>query len=254
MMLFFTTCFIHELPQMASLSGVFGKIVVGVVDRKTDTIPAITDTELLFLDTIGLEDLDELSAKYTTDELRAVAKVLFGHYLYTRLAVNDYLAHITPAFYPAMELFGTNNIYLLPKTTQPYEIKDEKTILNSGMYESSFWAVRQSESATRFLAWWNEKIKQQGYINRCEGLNADELWLNHVPIFFENVKIVRDPLLIKKHKIKFKKNNTKPSSLGIYIPKKPLMWLRKPLATGLRALSNGIDNVLKLYQQARSDG
>jgi hypothetical protein len=249
MTFFFTTCFIHELPQIASLSSRFDKIIVGIVDIETKNIHPIANTELLFLDQIRLTYLNELSAKYSTEELRAIAKVLFGKYLYEGLSDNDFLVYITPLFYltdTTRLQTDTHDIFLLPKTTQPFEIKDEKTILNSGMFESDFWAVRKSKNATQFLNWWEEKVIKQGYIKPCEGLNADELWLNHVPVFFKNVKIIRDNYWITKNISKTKKYTSTVSSLGIYTPTKPLMWLRKPLVNALLAMSTGVDSFLKL--------
>jgi hypothetical protein len=41
-----------------------------------------------------------------------------------------------------------------------------------------------------FVAWWKERMIDQGYERPKEGLNADQKWLNFLPFYFQNVRIL----------------------------------------------------------------
>ena len=71
-------------------------------------------------------------------------------------------------------------------------LPDEKQILNSGIFHAGFFALKRSSETLKFLDWWQKRTAEKGYIQLCKGMNGDQLWLEHVPIFFEKV-------LVEKH-------------------------------------------------------
>ncbi len=68
---------------------------------------------------------------------------------------------------------------------------DEKQILNTGIYHSGVLALKKSNEVAAFLAWWGSNTRSKGFRDLCRGLNADQLWLEHVPTLYENVHILK---------------------------------------------------------------
>ncbi|GAB3947948.1 hypothetical protein GCM10028805_21150 [Spirosoma harenae] len=68
---------------------------------------------------------------------------------------------------------------------------DEKHFQNTGLYSSDFLVFRRSAETERMLNWWDSRVRERAYINFCEGLCLDQIWLMHVPIFFRDVVIVK---------------------------------------------------------------
>lgn len=246
---YFTTCHLDELQSVQKLSQQLPnrQLWIGIADKK-QPLPSLSESiKISFLDDIGIKNINELSDKYTVEELKAISKVLFAHHYYQSLADGDALVYVSNKSYPhypqpMVDNLALFDILLFPKTTQPFAWKDEKKILNSGMYQADCWAVKRSTNGTKFLDWWHDKIIKQGYIQPCEGLNADELWLNHAPILFEKVKVVRD-LSFLTISAALPKQLPK-SSLGIPIKTLAFGFIRKLLATMFLKLSNAIDALL----------
>jgi hypothetical protein len=57
------------------------------------------------------------------------------------------------------------------------------------MYDAGFWGIRKTENVLRFLKWWQDRLADRAYFDLCNGMNHEQLWLNYVPIFFENVTV-----------------------------------------------------------------
>lgn len=70
---------------------------------------------------------------------------------------------------------------------------DEKFFQNVGLYSADFLAFRRSAETDRLLAWWQDRVQERAYVDFCAGLCTDQLWLMHVPVFFEGVRLVKNP-------------------------------------------------------------
>jgi hypothetical protein len=69
----------------------------------------------------------------------------------------------------------------------------EPTVLNVGLYNLGFIAVRRSEETDKFLQWWMIKLKKQCVIDLKNGLFVDQLWINFVPVYYEKVLVLKHP-------------------------------------------------------------
>ncbi len=49
--------------------------------------------------------------------------------------------------------------------------------------------MKQTKESIRFLNWWCNNTQNKGFRDLCKGLNAEQLWLEHVPALFDNVYI-----------------------------------------------------------------
>lgn len=82
---------------------------------------------------------------------------------------------------------------LVPESDNKAVRDNEITSLMTGIYNLGFVAVANRPEGRRFAAWWRDRLRHFCYDDIPLGLFVDQRWCDHVPAFFENVLIVRDP-------------------------------------------------------------
>lgn len=95
-----------------------------------------------------------------------------------------------------MALLQTNDIVLCSGWQHPHpddRLPDSAFLLNYGTYFSGLWGVRRSGQAARLLDWWAQNLLERGQYRPCEGLAADQLWLDLVPAFFPGTALLHHP-------------------------------------------------------------
>ncbi len=68
----------------------------------------------------------------------------------------------------------------------------ELSFLRAGIYNGGVVGLKNSTTATDFLRWWKDRLIWN-CLHSEPGLEADQSWLNFVPLFFSDVKILKDP-------------------------------------------------------------
>lgn len=212
-----TICTIRQLPQALALgasinlsttTGQSEPVLIGLVDDPTQ-LPTgfVSPYPLLPIgELIPAEQLAQLSAMYTPTEFAAACKPLFIAEAFrrypdsTRLIYADPNCQFLSAPTPIWELLAKSTILLTPFITtnpttglQDKSWPDEKFFQNIGLFCSDFLALRRSVETDRLLTWWDNRVRERAYINFCEGLCLDQLWLMHVPVMFRDVAIVKKP-------------------------------------------------------------
>lgn len=199
----FTVCSINQLAHAFVLGDSIKTqhpnhaFFIGLVDNKSN-IPAISHLPYPIVDIseIHIPGFSKMAEKYTIDELIADCKPFFAKYFIQK---NDKIIYIdsTSFVYNSFDFItqtlDNQDIIIVPQLLHAGVHPDEKQILNTGIYHAGFLALKQSEESKRFLNWWSNNTENKGYQNLCKGLNADQLWLEHVPALFEKV-------YIEKHK------------------------------------------------------
>ncbi|WP_461079896.1 hypothetical protein [Spirosoma flavus] len=212
-----TVCTIHQLPQAYALADNFrqfaatstgqaGPVLIGLADDPhqlpanfVSPYPLLPISELLSVD-----ELSALSATYTPTEFAAACKPLFIKEAFRRYpnAATLLYADVNLRFFaslaPIQELLNTANLVLTPLLTRSLDESDtywpdEKAFQNVGLYSADFMAFRRSEETDRLLAWWDDRVRTRAYVNFCEGLCTDQIWLMHMPVYFRNVTVIRNP-------------------------------------------------------------
>ncbi len=200
-MLAFTVCHINQLSN-ACLLGDSLKVqnphyqyFIGLVDDK-DNIPTDFKTPYPIVDipVISIEGFQEMAQRYTSDELLANCKPFFAQYFIQKSERIIYfdcqtIVHQSISFFS--EILDNQSIVLVPQLLYAGIHPDEKQILNTGIYHSGVLALKKSNEVLAFLAWWGSNTRSKGYRDLCRGLNADQLWLEHVPALYENVHILK---------------------------------------------------------------
>ena len=99
---------------------------------------------------------------------------------------------------PLLEELRTNDILLTPHLLEPEDshgaiLDNEVSALRTGIYNLGFVAIRTTGEGARFAKWWNDRLLSFCYDDIPNGLFVDQRWCDHVPAFFEKVKVLRDP-------------------------------------------------------------
>ena len=97
-----------------------------------------------------------------------------------------------------IESLDMNDILLTPHQLSPDEddsaIRDNEICsLMHGIYNLGFVAVSTRDEGRRFAQWWSARLQSFCYDDIPSGLFTDQRWCDHVPAFFEGVKIIKDP-------------------------------------------------------------
>ncbi len=88
-----------------------------------------------------------------------------------------------------------NDIILTPHFFSPPKDNkqpNELSILNCGIYNLGFLALKRSENTSNFLNWWSNRLLEYCRIDFCSGMFVDQLWVNLVPIYFNKVSILKN--------------------------------------------------------------
>ncbi|MGI4021973.1 MAG: hypothetical protein ACRYFA_10740 [Janthinobacterium lividum] len=158
--------------------------------------------KIVEIDVNLIQDFETRAANYNIFELTTSIRP------FVALQVLDNCSNISKFFYLDCDIKVYNSFSIADDLLNEYDILisphfispipadgyllDEKSFFNSGFFNSGFFAFNRSPEAIAFLEWWNEKLKTQCIIDFCQGLFADQIWLNLVPHYFKKVKIIKD--------------------------------------------------------------
>lgn len=201
-MLIFTVCHINQLANAIVLGNSLKsqnldyQFIIGLVDDKNN-IPADINLPFPIIDIneVSINGFQEMAQKYTYEELLADCKPFFAQYLVKN---NEKVVYIDPtsvifqsiAF--VEDILNQSNIIITPQLLFANVHPDEKQILNSGIYHAGFIGLKKSDETSKFLKWWGNNTRTKGFKNMCKGLNADQLWLEHVPAMYYGVHILKE--------------------------------------------------------------
>ncbi|MDB5239472.1 MAG: hypothetical protein JWP57_97, partial [Spirosoma sp.] len=209
-----TICTIRQLPQAFALGDSFSThaldtnghpepFIIGLADDPAHLPVHFTSPYLLLPieSMLPAATLAALSARYTPTEFVAACKPMFLTEIFRRYPAISQLVYADPnllfstSITPIWTQLSTANALLTPHITkQPKDMAwpDEKFFQNVGLYSADFLALRRSEETNRLLAWWHDRIESRAYINFCAGLCTDQLWLMHMPVFFQHTRIIKN--------------------------------------------------------------
>lgn len=106
--------------------------------------------------------------------------VVFNSLDYIIEQLNDNPVILTPHFYkPQPDL----------QSIKHYEI----SVLKHGIYNLGFLGINTSQNGLVFLNWWTERLLSYCYDEIARGLFTDQRWIDLAPVFFDFIKILRQP-------------------------------------------------------------
>jgi 2-polyprenyl-3-methyl-5-hydroxy-6-metoxy-1,4-benzoquinol methylase len=94
----------------------------------------------------------------------------------------------------------TSDIVLTPHQLDPDSrieaiVDNEIGSLKYGIYNFGFFGVRNSPEGRRFAKWWGDRLFLFCQERLDLGLWTDQKWINHVPVFFDDVATLKEPRL-----------------------------------------------------------
>lgn len=87
---------------------------------------------------------------------------------------------------------------LTPHITRPLTgeaAPDDRTILQSGIYNLGFMAVRRTPKVLALIDWWAERCRFDCRVDFAAGLFTDQRWMDLAPGFVDRLAILRTPTL-----------------------------------------------------------
>jgi hypothetical protein len=95
-------------------------------------------------------------------------------------------------------LLDRYDMVLTPHQLEPDQhrqaiVDNEIGSLKHGIYNLGFLAVANTTEGCRFARWWCDRLLEFCFDDIPGGLFTDQRWCDHVPVFFPNTHILRDP-------------------------------------------------------------
>jgi len=150
---------------------------------------------------IGIEGYEDMAFKYDVIEFSTAVKPFFIKKLF-----NDYekVLYLDPdmVVYSSLQFLFDDldkfDALLTPHIIKPYikyqSATPEETILFVGIFNLGFFGIKNTETGNYIVDWWMEKLRDQCYADKEDGLHVDQKWMDFLPsLYGEKVLIIRNP-------------------------------------------------------------
>lgn len=205
----FTICANNYLPQALVLGASLAchnpewRFHIILVDKKS---PAIGYTgkgvhEVLEVESLGIPGFAGMAERYSFVELCTSVKAAVFQHLFQIYPEGTEVMYLDPDikvfgdFRDVLREAGDAEIALTPHALTPIpldgQFPQENLFLNHGTYNLGFLLLRRGEESRRLLEWWAERLRENAVIDLVEGYFTDQIWMNLVPVYFKNVRILR---------------------------------------------------------------
>lgn len=206
----YTVCSANHLAHCKTMVDSFAQynpaytILVFLIDKIEGRFDGnfLAPHQLIEIESLAVNGFAAMAAQYSVIELNCAMKPFVAQYIFEKeqpdtLIYIDSDTLIFNSFATVEAALEQYNILITPHFTQPYPDTDklphERDILRSGIYNAGFLAMKNSADTHSFLQWWATHAKHECYYNFAEGMGVDQIWLNLVPLLFNNVGIFKHP-------------------------------------------------------------
>lgn len=152
-----------------------------------------------YIHELNIKDFEHLVDKYNVVELSTAVKPSVFKYLFHR--GYDSVTYIDPDTYFFSQQKEVESllkrgipIIITPHALSPIDDElpyTDYNIMRFGIFNLGYIAIGKSEVSYRFLDWWESRLKKYGYARSSLGMFTDQMWINHVPVFFPEAHILR---------------------------------------------------------------
>lgn len=153
------------------------------------------------LDCLGIDGFAQMVARYSITELNTAIKPFVFNYLHEE-APGAPVVYFDPDILvtsPLEELVAMldagADCVLTPHMIEPSEWAEmhEGRILQFGIYNLGFVALRATPEVQRICRWWGRRLQTECVIDLSRGLFVDQKWADLFPAFIEKTHILRHP-------------------------------------------------------------
>lgn len=206
----FTICSNNYLAQAKTLGDTLMRhnpdylFIIGLCDKKTKKIDYsfFDPYQIIEAENIAIEGFDDMVSRYSVVELNTSVKPFFFHYLFKKYKDAEMILYFDPDIAVFRELkpiedeFEGSSIFLTPHIYTPIDFDGktptENNFTSHGIYNLGFLGLKRSDDSFKFLSWWKDRLFANCYEKTDEGMFVDQLLINFVPIFFNNVCISKN--------------------------------------------------------------
>jgi hypothetical protein len=197
----FTVCSLNYLDKavvmLDSVTDIVKKIIV-IVDRKKEINCFLQDITIIFAEDFEIPRYDEATFKYNVIEMNTcikpfVCKALLGFYkkviyLDPDILVFKSLSAVLEELDEACFIITPHALSSPPDLLRP----SDQDFLKFGLYNLGFFGASIGAVDSGLLDWWHSKLIEECFYEPSSGYGVDQKFVDLIPIYFENVKILRD--------------------------------------------------------------
>ena len=211
----FTICSNNYISQAKALADSLKQtnpeiqFYIGLLD-KFENIPEqyraiYSSYNIIEVSELGIPNFSWMNEEYDIIEINTAVKPFYFEFLAQKNPQAENIIFFDPDIivYTALNDITTKlkswNILLTPHLLKPIEDDrhtfriHEADVLNHGVFNLGYVAIRRNEETDRFIQWWKERLSEQCRHDLCNGLFVDQLWCNLVPCYFDKVLIDKHP-------------------------------------------------------------
>ena len=210
MAIFFTICANNYLPEALSLGKSLlrnglkkDEFIIFLVDKKSPEIDyASFPFSVIPVDGDIVPGFENIHKKYRIVEFSTAVKPSIFKFLLKQYPTQSHFGYLDPDLFffnavtNVVQELGNDSILLTPHITKPVALDKkpfENLFLNYGIYNLGFLLIKADNNSRAMLDWWETRTLSLGYDQPGNGLFVDQLWTNHVPLFFNQVKVTKHP-------------------------------------------------------------
>ena len=185
---------------MESISSRVDKYIFIVDERPDKTFGKDTDhVEVIFVSEMDFPEYYRLAFMYNIIEFNTAVKPWLASKLLQKHKKVLYLDPDTYVFDDLKVLF--NELDACDFLLTPHCISDPedsfrpdiKDFLRFGLYNLGFFGCRTSDNTQKMLLWWHNKLKSLCFYEPAAGLGVDQKFMDLLPVYFDEVKILKSP-------------------------------------------------------------
>lgn len=206
-MISFTLCSNNYLAQAKVLGESYLKhhpdslFIIGLIDELNENLNySIFDKFIIIpVKSINIDNLEDYLQKYNIIEFNTFVKPFYFQYLFKNYEAHSliYLDPDIKVYTPLDEIKAklvNSEIIITPHMLTPQLeniVQFETLVLNVGVYNLGFIALKKCSNVDDFLNWWANRLKKYCYIDFENGLFVDQIWTNYITAYFQNYHILR---------------------------------------------------------------
>jgi hypothetical protein len=173
---------------------------IGILGNESHC-PEMNNDNCYFVNSIRDSRIEGMIRRYQPFEMNCALKPFFASHILEhhsnvhRLIYLDSDMYVFGSFAPLTDAAITLSPHRTKNTAYLPEQKDYSVIsLNRyGVYNAGYFEVQRKKEAFAFLDWWKKLLEYNGYEKPEEHLFVDQLWLNLVHAFFDDVYVNKNP-------------------------------------------------------------
>ncbi len=152
-------------------------------------------------ETLGIATLPAMQRLYSVLEFNTALKPFAFRHMFETLGFAE-ACYLDPDILvlaplaPALDPLAQHSVVLTPHLSAPLDDglePSDLTILQSGVYNLGFAAMRDDADARRLLLWWGERCRLHCRVDLARHMFTDQRWMDLAPSFVPRLAILHHP-------------------------------------------------------------